>query len=193
MRRYIFLISVLIVFAIGCSEQTNIVEATQASNSSSEPNWISLPSIDPGPGMSVSSVPTFQASAYIDGATGGEIRIDEEYKGGPFGEVKVKAKIEFKKGAFSGIKYITMYLNSESGNATFLPHTTFNIDAIYNADIRGIDLNGITKQNVKFVYQAEDGTYEYIDNTNLDVDVNNGKLKVDNARLPHFSRYGFVN
>ena len=194
MRRYIFLFSVMILFVIGCSEESNILSPANDVNTN-EPNWISLPSVNSANGMSVMSMPVFQMSDSIDGEKGGKIKIDEKYDG-PNGEVKVKAELVFPKGAFSGTKYITMILDTDFGNATFTPHAVFENDAIYNAEFQGLDLTAIDKmeaKNVEFVYQAADGSYEYIETSKIEVDVKNGKLKVRDAKLPHFSRYGFVN
>ena len=195
MRRYIFLFTALTLFVIGCSEKSTLVAPVVNDVNKSEPNWISLPAKYDSKNMSVMAMPEFKAGAYIDGAEGGKIKIDEKYEG-PNGEVKVKAEIEFKKGAFEGIKYISMVVSTEFGSATFLPHTIFNEDAIYNAEFRGLNLADLDKETAKrvdFVYQAIDGSYEFIDVSKVEVDIKDGKLKVKDAKLPHFSRYGFVN
>ena len=186
------MIVMLLLFAIGCSERTSI-NSPETNVLTQEPNWISLPNMNGENGMSVMSMPIFQASKEIDGKTGGKIRIDEKYLGGPLGEVKVKAELEFPKDAFVGSKNITMILDTQFGLATFSPHAYFDKDAIYNVEFIGLDLTGLDSKNVGFVYQAEDGSYEYIDYSKIEVDIKNGRLKVRDAKLPHFSRYGFVN
>jgi len=189
MKKYISAIVFVSLFAVGCSEQTSV--NSPVNKNTSEPNWVSLPNINAKSGMSVMSMPIFQASALIDGEKGGKIKIDEKYDG-PNGEVKVKAELEFPKDAFVGSKYITMILDTQFGLATFSPHAYFDKDAIYNVEFVGLDLTGVNPKNVGFVYQAEDGSYEYIDYSKIEVDIKNGKLKVRDARLPHFSRYGFI-
>jgi hypothetical protein len=191
-RRYIYLFTLSALFLVGCSEQSSVV-APVTNAKTNEPNWISLPNMNGENGMSVMSMPIFQASKEIDGKTGGKILINEKYLGGPLGEVKVKAELEFPKDAFVGSKNITMILDTQFGLATFSPHSYFDKEAIYNAEFIGLDLTGVDPKNVGFVYQAEDGSYEYIDYTKIEVDIKNGKLKVRDAKLPHFSRYGFVN
>ena len=57
----------------------------------------------------------------------------------------------------------------------------------------GLDLSGVNPANVDFVYLNNDGTIEQIIYENLEVIVSQGCLRVSNAYLPHFSRYGFVN
>jgi hypothetical protein len=195
MKKYITIIAILLLFAIGCSEQTSInsPDDTLSKVSATEPNWISMPTVKTTTRMSVMSTPLFQVNKDIDGNKGGKLNIDQRYPGGPFGEIKVKAELAFPSGAFQGTKYITMIVDTAFGLATFLPHAYFSKNAKYNAEIVGLDLTGVDPQNVGFVYQAEDGTYEYIDYTKVEVDLRIGKLKVRDAMLPHFSRYGFVN
>jgi hypothetical protein len=192
MKKYISIIVLLSLFVIGCSEQTSI-NSPENKVQTQEPNWISLPNMNGESGMSVMSMPIFQASKEIDGKNGGKILINEKYLGGPLGEVKVKAELEFPKDAFVGSKNITMILDTQFGLATFSPHAYFDKDAIYNVEFLGLDLTGVNPKNVGFVYQAEDGSYEYIDYSKIEVDLKNGRLKVRDAKLPHFSRYGFVN
>jgi hypothetical protein len=190
MKKYISVIVLLSLFVIGCTEQTSVTSPVNKVQTQ-EPNWISLPNGESG--MSVMSMPIFEVSKNINGKNGGRLNINERYDGGPFGEVKVKAQIEFPKGSFTDTKYITMILDTQFGLATFLPHSNFDKDAIYNVEFWGLDLSSIDPSKVNFVYQAEDGSYEYIERSRIQVDVKNGWLKLTDARLPHFSRYGFVN
>jgi hypothetical protein len=195
MKKYLFVIGLIGLNLFGCSEQPTLNAPEDSSIAKAEPDWVSLPAQVSDKGMSVMTFPSFKAGDYIDGEKGGKIKIDEKYEG-PNGEVMVKAEIEFKKGAFEGVKYITMVLSTEFGSATFSPHAIFNEDAIYNAEFKGLDLSGMSEEKakqIKFVYQALDGSYEYIDFSKVEVDVKEGKLKVKDAKLPHFSRYGFVN
>ena len=86
------------------------------------------------------------------------------------------------------------YLIRNLGPQPFhLTHISIKDEQIYNAEFLGLDLTGVDSKNVGFVYQAEDGSYEYIDYSKIEVDIKSGKLKVRDARLPHFSRYGFVS
>lgn len=192
LKRYIYLFALLTLLVVGCSEQSSVLSPNNNVNTN-ESNWISLPSINKDAnGMSVMSMPIFQASKDIDGKKGGKIKINEKYAGGPFGEVNVQAELEFPKNAFSGTKYITMILDTEWGYATFSPYSIFDKDAIYNAEFIGLDLSGIDSTNVKFAYLAADGTVEYAVNDGITVDLSTGTLSVKNARIPHFSRYGWL-
>lgn len=56
-----------------------------------------------------------------------------------------------------------MAISSEFGTATFSPSGSFDIPAIYNATIMGLDLSGIDPSDISFVYMAKDGKYYPID------------------------------
>jgi hypothetical protein len=191
MKKYISIIVLLSLFVIGCSEQPSI--NSPVNKSTSEPNWVSLPNINGESGMTSMSMPIFQASKEIDGKKGGSIKIDERYAGGLYGEIKVKAELSFPSESFVGKKYVTMLLDTQYGSAAFSPRSNFDRDVKYNAEFVGLDLTGININTLDFVYQAEDGSYEYIERSKIEVDLKTGKLKVRDAKLPHFSRYGFVN
>jgi len=191
MLRYMLLLAMLSLFVVGCSEESNMLAPVDNLNTN-QPNWISLPNQQSATGMSIMSQPSFQESQLIDGKKGGTIKIDTKYKGGPNGEVKIKAELEFPKNAFEGRVYFTMNMSAENENATFLPHAVFNKPAKYNLEFKGLDLSGIDPDNVDFVYQAEDGSYEKIDREKIEINIKEGKVKVKDAELPHFSRYGFV-
>ena len=86
-----------------------------------------------------------------------------------------------------------MTLDNIYGGAQFLPEGEFYEPALYNVTFMGIDLTNVNPSTLDFVYINNDGTIEPIDYDNLAVDVSSGFLNVTNAKLNHFSRYGFVN
>jgi hypothetical protein len=86
-----------------------------------------------------------------------------------------------------------MSINDRFGITTFSPDYDFSKPVIYNLTISGINLNGIDPETVKFVYMAPDGQYYPAKYDHLRADPKLGLLQVVNAKLPHFSRYGFAN
>jgi len=86
-----------------------------------------------------------------------------------------------------------MSINDQCGVATFTPHGTFRRLVIYNLTIQGIDLSNVDPETVKFVYMADNGKYYPADCDAILVNKHSGRIQVVNARLPNFSRYGFVN
>ncbi len=191
MRRYIFLFAMLSLFVIGCSEQSSVLAPVNNVNTN-EPNWVSLPSQENG--LSVNSGPRYEKSKWINGEAGGQIMLSEEYPSGPFGIIKVRIKLIFPAGAFTGDKRVTIKIDEQTGTTTFLPHSIFDAPALYTASFEGLDLSNVNLNNVDFVYKNDDNNqYEKIDRSYLELDPTIGKLKVKDAKLKHFSRYGFVN
>ncbi|MBM4175916.1 MAG: hypothetical protein FJ213_07060 [Ignavibacteria bacterium] len=187
------LISVIMIFLTGCgdvSEYSNPV----GSNNIDGINWISMPLHEQQTpdGISLQKI-YFTVSKNINGKDGGKLELKNEYPGGPFGKVKVELKLEFKDKSFEGERLISMTVQPEFGSAVFQPHGTFAKPAEYDAKFEGLDLRGIDPKKVRFVYMAEDGTYEFIPFDKIKVDIGKGILKVEEAQLPHFSRFGFVN
>ena len=86
-----------------------------------------------------------------------------------------------------------MYIPSDRIVQLIPPSMVFNKPLIFTITYTGIDLSTINPADVKFAYIAADGSVQYAVNDGIVVDLAIGKLQVINARIPHFSRYGFVN
>ena len=107
--------------------------------------------------------------------------------------VSISASLKFPKNAFVGTKEVTMTLDQLYGGAQFSPEGSFNLPALYNVTFMGIDLTGVNPADVDFVYLNDDGTIEPIEYDYLDVNISTGFIHLSNAKLSHFSRYGFVH
>lgn len=183
MKKYIYFLALLLIFVLGCSEHSSIVAPTQ--NADNEPNWIA--------GSSLNSLKKdVTTSKTIYGDQESLLEINTNYAGG-IGWISITANARFQKYSFVGSKYVTMTINDQLGTATFSPSGEFSKPVIYNLTIVGLDLRGINPANVRFVYMADDGNYYVPQYDRLYVEIQSGKLQIENARLPHFSRYGFVN
>jgi len=176
---------------IGCAEDTNIVSPADSMNEGvfvNKLNWIKLPAPD-----DASIENTYSITKLIKGKDGGKLEIRESYAGGIHGTVSIEARLIFPRGAFDGEKQITMTIDPEAGRAIFSPAGIFNKAAQYDLRLMGLDLTNINPDEVDFVYQNIDGTYEVIEKADVLVKVRDGKFQVKKAKLPHFSRFGFVN
>ena len=181
------------LFFTACSEESsftspmNIDNQEQITAASAQPNWVQLP-------KSTKNTLSKKISAgkLITPDKEDKITIRADWEGGNHGQVKINATIQFKKGTVKEDTYITMELNSQTGVVTFQPHMMFNTNAIYTVEFEGIDLDGVDEDNIDFVYLNPNGDYEYMDANKIKVDVSQGKMKINKAKLPHFSRYGFI-
>ena len=176
---------------IGCSENNSIVGPDHsASFSKANPNWITF----------TSKAQAFQKSQSqtndVNWTDGGGIDITETSEGAS--EPWVDAHIYWGAQSWDNTVYgdtINFFLNvdNETCTNTFGPHMLFTSDANYSVTYREVDLTGVNPDMVEFVFQGEDGTVEYPEYDAISVDVAAGVMSVLNAKLPHFSRFGFIN
>ena len=103
------------------------------------PNWIAVPFSDqltPTDGM-------FSQAELIDGVKGGDIKLSGNYYLPNGREIQYRSELEFLPGAFDGELEITNTIFTKFADATFKPHIpSFNIPAVYNLELKGLDLTG---------------------------------------------------
>lgn len=183
------LLSVLLVLGFyfaGCTNEQVI--SSSPLQKETDYSLIKLPTAS---GLQINNI--YSDSKWISGSQGGSLNIQGSYSGGIFGTVTVNSTLVFTAGSFSGSKNISMTADDEYCSSSFLPGMSFSAPAIYNITYTGIDLTGINPAHVTFVYLKTDGTLEYPLHEGITVDATTGKISVKNAKLNHFSRYGFVN
>ena len=186
MKKFISITTVLLVLLMGCSNDSNI--SSPIEDQVKEPNWIALP------GHDIQSVEAdVSVSKMVIGSEETLLEINTGYAGGPHGWISITANARFQRNSFTGQRYITMTINDQFGTATFSPSGTFLKPVIYNLTIMGVDLSNVDPTKVRFVYLAANGNYYTPQYESIYVEKQSGKLQIVNARLPHFSRYGFVN
>jgi hypothetical protein len=207
MQKIFIVLAIVVPLFIGCSDSivnpqnTNPVDNTNPVNNLTPPDstnqadstnqinykrsWISLPK---NPDLGSDS--EYSASKVIDGEIGDTLNLNINYvvKGGV--NIIINASIEVPAGAYSGEKNIQMFINSNNGTATFYPSPEkFNKPLIFNLMMTGVDLDGIDKKNLDYVYLAPDGSFQRIEYRQLVI--NDGVLIVNDAQIPHFSIYGW--
>jgi hypothetical protein len=188
MSKYIYLLIFFLGFIIGCGKESDLV-APVNSTEGNEPNWIALPSTE-----NQALQKDISTGKWISGDKRSILRIRTSYRAcTPFHFVSINALAAIQKNSFEGSTFITMSVSDKFGVTTFLPDIHFSKPVIYNLTITGLDLSGIDPATVKFVYMAPDGEYYQAEYDHLNVDPRIGMLQVINAKLPHFSRYGFAN
>lgn len=142
------------------------------------------------------SGPIVEAQTYykeINGANGGEFQKSFSYQKSTGGYVYQFADLDFHPGEFSGTKTFSMTFNTTGAAMEFGPATQFQTGVEYTYKITGLDLTGINPNTLDFVYIDANGNMYQVNYEEITMDASIGMLKVKNARLPHFSRYGFVN
>lgn len=182
----ISLFSFLLFF--GCNEETEVISPI---NTGLDKQLTLIPLPAPSSGLIIETEYTEYKD--IHGSNGGEFSADYSYQGGTFGTVTQLSILDFDAGAFQGLKTISQTFNTNGAAVVFGPTMQFQEKVKYTYGIRGLDLTSIDPNTLDFVYIDANGNMYSVDYESITMDVNTGMLKVVDAELPHFSRYGFVN
>lgn len=208
MKKGIVFLTILILMVWGCAENNPLTDPAHETNSSVTPSVTAEPN---GEGLSGIADQTLSkkhgkkssltVDCLIKSKKSSELIMNTSYnldsgaKGpGKHGKkVEVYAKIKFPAGAVDEDVTITMTFDPENEVFTFAPPMLFNKDAKLEVKLKGLDLKGVKKGDVDFVYLTVDGTEVYVKHSHIVIDKKKGELKVANLKLSHFSRYGFVH
>lgn len=188
MKQLISFLFVTLLLILGCNNESELTSPVE-NNTIQEPNWISLPQAE---GLYINTEYT-DTRSWDGKKSGTPLSINASYYGGPFGLVTINASLSTERNSYTGIRTLSMTLETNSTVVTFGPEQVFIIPLKYNVTFTGVDLSGINPATVQFAYIAADGSIQYAENDGIIVNLATGKLGVINARIPHFSRYGFVN
>jgi hypothetical protein len=172
------------LFVIGCSEQMSI--NSPVNTSMSEPEWLQLPE---QAGLGVEKI--FTISKTINGARATTWSWSAKYTA-TTGTVSISSVMVFPANSFSGSKTITQSHDDATCSTTFGPATTFLIPLTFTITYTGINLTNYDPADIAFAYLNADGRVQFAVNSGITVDKVKKILKVTNAKVPHFSRYGFI-
>jgi hypothetical protein len=134
-------------------------------------------------------------SKLINGEIGGWVTVSQTYVNGAGNQSYVYARLRFLPGSFQGTENIEMVFDFEDVSVQFFPEMSFNRDVKLDLWFQGTDLQSLgysTSGNVDFVYFDDNGNIELIENNYSKVNLSQNKIKVLNAELSHFSRYGWI-
>jgi hypothetical protein len=179
----IFLLAILIISS-GCDQVTEINAPPERVINK---QLINLPERS---GLSIESQTYYKE---INGSNGGEFQKSFYYQKSSGGYVYQFADLDFYPGEFSGTKNFSMTFNTDGAAMEFGPATQFQTGVEYTYKITGLDLTGVNPNTLDFVYIDANGSMYQVEYDDVIMDASIGMLKVINAKLPHFSRYGFVN
>ena len=192
MYKYLSIIAILLVFVVGCTDESNMLSPVDSTINNNEvvsnPNWITLPA-----DVNQALKKDITVGKTIYGDQESLLEINTGYAGGPFGWISITANARFQRYSFTGQRYVTMSINDDFGAASFSPSGTWAKPVIYNLTIMGVDLSNVDPSKVSFVYMSPDGKYYKAKYQSIYVEKQSGKLQIISAELPHFSRWGFIN
>ncbi len=196
MKRFtVVFVSALLLLIIGaCSDNSNPIStpsqssiATSTSSSQESINLFSLPH-DAAP-LSLAKKPK---SVLITPAEGGDVELEKSYKSTNGKNVSISMKLKFSPGTVSQPLNVTIALDKNNLVADFSPNgAVFNKPALLDVTVEGLDLSSISSgANVAFYYM-NGSVLEKIEASSLTVDIHDGKIVMKDAKILHFSIYGF--
>ncbi len=191
----IFLGLILIsIFLLGCEDTSNITNPVLNSESGqlnkiTEYDYELVP-LPPRSQLWIDSVLT--TSKTIDGDIGGRIILEKYYIAANGDSIIVYANLNVPPGAFTGTETITMTVDDEFCAIHFYPSMVFLDTLKLFQSFEGLDLSTYGNSIFDFVFIDEYGNFELIKKNGLQVKINQGIVRVQNAKLLHFSRYGWV-
>ena len=134
-------------------------------------------------------------SKLVDGVIGDELILTETFTDIAGNEINVYARLRILENSFPGTVTITMIPNVEDLSIQLFPEMIFNRDIRLDLVFTGVDLEalGFTATGaVEFAFFANNGNTELIENDKSLVNIPQKKISVQNAKLFHFSRYGWI-
>jgi hypothetical protein len=191
MSKYLSILIFLALLVVGCTDNSNLMSPIDnAGNNSdilSNPNWITLPQ-----STETALKKDVAVSKIIYGWEESYLEINTRYQS-RHGRISIYANAEFQKDSFRGQRYVSMSVNDQFGTTDFSPSGLWLKPVIFNLRITGLDLHDVDPSHVSFVYMAPNGTYREVQYDSIYVNTRWGILQVVNAKLSHFSRWGFIN
>jgi hypothetical protein len=134
----------------------------------------------------------FTMSQEINGAVGGRMIMNKYYISETGDSVIISADLRIPAGAFQGAENITMTVDDEVAAIHFYPEMVFDDTLKFFQSFEGLNLENYSTGTLDFVFIADDGSIEFIKKNGVQVIVPQGIVRVQNAKLVHFSRYGWI-
>ena len=186
MKKLLFTPLLIIALLLGCNPDVTVTSPYQT-GSKSTAALIKLPAPKT---LSVETLNT--QSKVINGDAGGVFTEQFSYQSDS-GPVTISSSLIFPANSFSGNKTITQTFNTETASLDFGPSMSFSAPVKYTLTISGLDLTGISNNSIDFAYIAPDGNIMGVEYDSINIDTATNSIVVANAKLDHFSRYGFIN
>ena len=134
----------------------------------------------------------FTMSKAINGSVGGRMIMEKYYISADGDSVIIGVDLRIPAGAFQGNKTIKIVLDDEYAAFHFYPQMGFDDTLRLFQHFKGINLEQYPTGTFDFVYISDNGSVELIKKNGTQIIVPQGIVRVQNAKLVHFSRYGWV-
>jgi len=189
MKKILSLLIALMLFAVSCSDKnSSITDSNTLESNTSEEEMIQLPEKS-----GLSTELTISTSKTINGAYGGTLSLFGTYISLKGKLVVISANLQIPQNAFSGIKTITMKADDKFAALYFSPGMVFSKSLTLNSTFTGLDLSnlGLFGSTVDFYFFDDCGHKYPVAKESKTINLLTGTLTVKNAKIDHFSRYGW--
>jgi hypothetical protein len=124
----------------------------------------------------------------IDGQSGGKIVYDVKVA-----RLRVSGELIVPENSFEGVVDVSTLFNSKNTTQTFGPSPfTFEKTLLLTLEYKGVNLKNVNPDEIDFYYIDNSGQFHKAEYSSITVDTAEGVLKVENAKINHFSRWGWA-
>ncbi|MCW8806036.1 MAG: hypothetical protein OQK56_06200 [Ignavibacteriaceae bacterium] len=193
MKTILAILMVTLILLLGCDTSPDLL-VNNLENDFSKPSislkqsvQIPLPNKSP---LWADSI--FTMSQVIDGSVGGRMIMQKYYISDAGDSIIIKSDLRIPEGAFQGTETITMIVDDEFASIHFYPKMVFDDTLRLFQSFEGLNLENYPTGTLDFVFIDDSGAIELIKKNGVQVVVPQGIIRVQNAKLAHFSKYGWV-
>lgn len=193
MKTILTILMFVIVLLFGCDTSSDLA-VNPSENNFSKPSTC-LTSYEQIPLPNKSSLwadSIFTMSQAIDGSVGGRMIMEKYYIADDGDSIIIKADLRIPGGAFQGTKIISMTVDDEFAVIHFYPEMVFADTLRLFQSFEGLHLGNYPTETIDFVFIRNDGSIELIKKNGIQIVVPQGIVRVQNAKLLHFSKYGWI-
>jgi hypothetical protein len=187
MKKLVGMIVIYLTFFVGCSNHENSITEPISDNFLTESNS--------NTNLQKYTDPTAEVSQVVNGTNGGTIVLSRNIITKDGRSITLDASLYFPQGSFNGIKTITMKANWFDGSIEFYPCMQFSKWLSLDLKYQGLQLTEMGydfNDKVDFVYFSDYGNIYPLISKTASILFQQGTLKVNNGKINHFSRYGFI-
>lgn len=180
MKKLLLILFVGVFIFAGCNSDTIITPEISNNTQSNAKTWLKF--------ENTRLEKDFIVSKTINGAIGGRLDINNN-----LGSILVTGNLVVPQWAFQTTENIQITFDQSSTYAEYKPsYLQFDTPLILTLKYTNVNLNNVNPNDIDFYYVDDFGKLEKVQYDSKTVDVSNRVLEVVNARIPHFSRYGWA-
>jgi len=202
MKIFSSLLIAAVLFLAGCDTGFDPVSVTQKTELQ-KPKSTSIGLVDSEINYELVALPVrspiyldsvFTITGIIIGEVGGRILLDRSYVSENGQLVTMFVDMVIPPNSFSGQRRINLTIDKDFAVVHCLPAMEFKFPLTVVQTFTGLDLQDFQseQEDFDFVYIKKNGNIEEVERTSIIVNKTLGILTVLNAKLNHFSRYGWV-